>query len=333
MTPRERVIRALRFQTPDRAPRDLWCLPGIQQFRGRELEELLGRYPLDFAVPLVRYGPSLRARGTPDRVGSYTDEWGCVWTVAEDGVVGEVKIHPLADWSALATFAAPWEVLDNADFSETNASCAGTDKFVRSNTSIRPFERMQFLRGVENLFLDLACLPAELYTLRDLVHEYYLREVDLWTKTDVDAIFFMDDWGSQANLLIAPELWRSIFKPCYAEYCERIKRAGKFVFFHSDGFIDPILGDLVEIGVDAINSQLFCMNIESIAQRFKGKVTFWGEICRQQVLPFGTPDDVRAAVRRVRAALDDGRGGVIAHCEWGNADPAENIAAVFEAWL
>ncbi len=332
MTPRERVIRALEFRQPDRPPRDLWYLPGVAQARSGELDTLLARYPIDFAQPVFRYGPSARARGTPERVGTYTDEWGCVWSVAEDGVVGEVKVHPIADWNALATFTPPWEILDRADASETNASCAATDRFVRSSTSIRLFERMQFLRGVEALFLDLAYLPAELFKLRDMVHEYYLSEIDLWTATDVDAIFFMDDWGSQSNLLIAPEQWREIFKPCYAEYCRRIRAAGKYVFFHSDGFIAPIFGDLIEIGIHAINSQLFCMDIESLARQFKGRITFWGEICRQQVLPFGSPEDVRAAVMRVRRAFDDGNGGVIAHCEWGNEDPAENIAAVFAAW-
>jgi len=333
MTPRERVIRALEFRRPDRAPRDLWWLPGVEQFRKPELNAMLARYPIDFARPAFRYGQSDRARGTPDRVGAYTDEWGCVWSVAEDGVVGEVKVPPLADWNALVSFTPPWEVLNDADSSETNASCAATDRFVRSSTSVRLFERMQFLRGIEDLYLDLAYLPSELYTLRDMVHEYYLREIELWAKTDVDAVFFMDDWGSQSNLLIAPELWRELFKPCYAAYCQRIHEAGKFVFFHSDGFIEPIIGDLIEIGVDALNSQLFCMDIESIARQFKGKITFWGEICRQRILPFGTRDEVRAAVWRVRRALDDGSGGVIAQCEWGNTDPAENIGAVFETWL
>lgn len=70
-----------------------------------------------------------------------------------------------------------------------------------------------------------------------------------------------------------------------------------------------------------------------IGRRFRGQITFWGEIDRQWVLPFGSPADVRAAVRRVRAALDDGNGGVIAQCEWGNDVCAENVAAVFEAWL
>lgn len=333
MTPRARVIRALTFAGPDRAPRDLWRLPGVGLFRQGELDAMLARYPIDFAQAEYRYGAALRVSGTPERAGSYTDEWGCVWNVMEDGVVGEVKAHPLADWEALGRYAAPWEVLEGADFSRTDACCAATDRFVRGSTCVRLFERMQFLRGVENLFVDFACEPEAVLALRDLVHAYYLREIELWTQTAVDAIFFMDDWGSQHNLLISPAQWRAIFKPCYAEYCARIKASGKFVFFHSDGYIEPILEDLIEIGVDAINLQLFCMDIEGIAARYRGRITFWGEICRQHVLPFGSVGAVRQAVRRVRRALDDGRGGVIAQCEWGNADPAENIAAVFETWL
>jgi hypothetical protein len=118
----------------------------------------------------------------------------------------------------------------------------------------------------------------------------------------------------------------------YREYCGMIHNAGKYVFFHSDGHIEAIYGDLIEVGVDAVNSQLFCMNIEELGHLYKGKVTFWGEIDRQHVLPLGTPEEVKAAVGRVRAALDDGRGGVIAQCEWGKNNPKENIMAVFEAW-
>jgi uroporphyrinogen decarboxylase len=114
---------------------------------------------------------------------------------------------------------------------------------------------------------------------------------------------------------------------------ERVIRPLEFVFFHSDGHIAAIHPDLIEIGVDAVNSQLFCMDIEDLGCRFKGPITFWGEIDRQHILPFGTAEEIHAAVRRVRAALDDGRGGVFAQCEWGNDVSAENVAAVFEAWL
>jgi len=341
MTSRERVRRALRFESPDRAPRELWALPGIAMFRRDEMDALLARYPSDFASPAVahgtgpdvRYGTGYRSRGTPAVVGTYVDEWGCPFTVAEPGVIGEVKAPPLADWSALAQLRPPDEMLELADFSRVDAGCAATDKYVLAGTTVRPFERMQFLRGSEALFMDLAWGPAELLRLRDLVHEFFLREIECWVHTDVDAISFMDDWGSQRGLLISPKMWREFFRPLYVEYVDLIHGAGKQVFFHSDGHIFDVIPDLIEIGVDALNSQLFCMDIEEIGRRFRGRITFWGEIDRQQVLPFGAPADVTAAVRRVRAALDDDRGGVIAQCEWGNDVPAENVAAVFEAWL
>lgn len=333
MTSRERVTRALRFESPDRAPRELWALPGVAMFRGQEMAALLQEFPGDFAGPRVRYGHGRRCRGQEAAVGTYVDAWGSVWHVKEPGVVGEVKEPPLADWSALETYELPWELLDEADFSRVNPACAETEQFVKAGTQTRPFERMQFLRGSEALFYDLAYGSREVYRMRDRLHEFFVREMQMWAKTDVDGVSFMDDWGAQNSLLISPDLWRSFFKPLYRDYCELLHAGGKFVFFHSDGHIEAIYPDLIEIGVDAVNSQLFCMDIEGLGRKYRGKITFWGEIDRQKILPFGTPDEVRAAVRRVRAALDDGRGGVIAQCEWGVKDPMENIRAVFEAWL
>jgi hypothetical protein len=222
--------------------------------------------------------------------------------------------------------------LEEADLSEVNKSCAETDKFVKVGTEVRPFERMQFLRGTENLFLDLAYGVREGFILRDMLHNFFLKEMEMWAKTDVDGVSFMDDWGSQNSLLISPKLWREFFKPLYKDYCDILHSHNKFVFFHSDGHIEAIYPDLIEIGIDAINSQLFCMNIEELGRRYKGKITFWGEIDRQYILPFGTVEEVKSAVRRVRKALDTGRGGVIAQCEWGVKDPRENIEAVFEEW-
>jgi hypothetical protein len=74
------------------------------------------------------------------------------------------------------------------------------------------------------------------------------------------------------------------------------------------------------------------MDIEDLAAKYKGKITFWGEIDRQFIMPFGTTDEVREGVRRVRRVLDDGTGGVIAQCEWGVRDPMENVLAVFDEW-
>lgn len=333
MNSRERVTRTLRFEHPDRAPRDLWCLPGVLMFQQDEVDAVQARYPLDIVGAPGVDGPSRRASGTPNVVGTYTDAWGCVWRVAEPGVIGEVKGPPLADWTALETFTPPYEVLEGADFSRVNPFCAETDQFVIGHPGIHPFERMQYLRGSEALYMDLAYGADELLRLRDMVHRFYMEKLARWCETDVDGIGFADDWGAQHNLLIAPRLWRELFKPLYAEYFQVVHDAGKFVFMHSDGDISAIYPDFIEIGVDALNSQLFVMDIEELGRQYRGKITFWGEIDRQRVLPFGTPDEVRAAVRRVRAALDDGSGGVIAQCEWGINVPRANVEAVFETWL
>lgn len=332
MTPRERVIRTLEHQPVDRAPRELWALPGVTSHRADEYRRMLERFPMDFAGPAVRYGASPRARGLQDEVGEYVDDWGCVWRVLEYGVIGEVVEPPLADWSAIDHYRLPWELLDEADFSRVNESCAATDKFVKAGTHTRPFERLQFLRGSEALFLDLAWGVVEVFEALEMLHEFFCRELSMWAQTDVDGVSFMDDWGAQTALLIDPQQWREIFKPLYRDYCDILHAGGKYVFFHSDGHIEAIYPDLIEIGVDALNSQLFCMDIEELGRRYRGQITFWGEIDRQRILPFGTPEECREAVRRVRRALDDGQGGVIAECEWGKRDPYENIAAVFEEW-
>jgi uroporphyrinogen decarboxylase len=175
-------------------------------------------------------------------------------------------------------------------------------------------------------------LPREWFVLRDRVHEFNLKTIEAWCKTDLDALSFNDDWGAQHAMLIAPDLWRELFKPLYREYVEAVHAAGKFLFMHSDGHIFAILEDLIEIGVDALNSQLFCMDIEEIGRRYKGQITFWGEIDRQWVLPADDPQAARDAVRRVHAALYDPRGGVIAQCQFGPAARPENVTAVYETW-
>ena len=358
MTPRERVRRTLTFQSPDRAPRDLWMLSTIPIWHKKELEAVVAQYPMDFARAPLSWRKKLRPtqstisssvtmeptphyatspggprQPSPTFVGRYVDEWGCEWEVLEPGVVGEVIRPRLADWTSFPSFTPPHDLLDEIDLTPAGPFYAQSGKFVLCPSTVEPFQRLIFLRGFENLMMDFGLEQPELFVLLDQVHQFNLQQLHLLAPVAADAIMFKDDWGSQTSLLISPLQWRRLFKPLYAAYCRIIHDAGKFVFFHSDGQISAILPDLIEIGVDAINSQLFCMDIEAMAQRHKGQITFWGEIDRQGALPFGTPAEVRAAVQRVRRALDDGRGGVIAQCEWANDTPRANIEAVFEAWM
>ena len=117
----------------------------------------------------------------------------------------------------------------------------------------------------------------------------------------------------------------------YADYCGIAKLYGKKVFMHSDGYITEIIEDLIECGVDAINSQLFCMDISDLGKRYKGRISFWGEIDRQDILPNASKREVRKAVSKVYDNLYD-NGGLIAQCEFGPAAKPKNIETVFKTW-
>lgn len=323
-TARECVRKALDFARVDRIP--------IENPLGGEAQE---RYPTDVAGPRYSFGRG-RSRDRDALTRRYTDVWGCVWEAAEDGVCGEVVESPFREgWSGLDHFQPPWEVLREADLTHVNEDCARLGKFIIPmwNGGVNLFERMQHLRGTENLLLDLACLDAEVSRLRDMVHDYFLRQLRLWMDTDVDAIHLHDDWGTQHSLLIAPALWRVFFKPLYKDYCDLAHCHGKYVVMHSDGFILDILPDLIEIGVDAINSQLFCMPIELLAERFGGKICFWGEIDRQYLLTRGSTEEIRQAVRRIaKAFLSEKKTGVVGQLFWGKDHKYENMLAAFDEW-
>ncbi len=335
LTRKERVLRTLAFEEVDRIPRQLWALPGIGQDRPDELKAFREQYPVDdiTGTPSI-WGKSKRTSGNYSRKGQWTDEWGCVWDVFEDGVIGEIKTPTLSDDAAVGSYAPPWELIEGADISPVAQKRRDNpdDFLLVGNLGI--FERMQFLRGTEQLFIDLASGDPIAYKLRDMIHEYNLAAAKLLASTDADAVSLFDDWGTQRALLISPEMWRSFFKPCYRQYCDIIRSSGKKVFFHSDGFIEAIYPDMIEIGVNAINSQLFCMDMEKLGREYVGKIAFWGEIDRQFLMPFGTPDQVREGVRRAAKALmpHGVRTGVFAQCEWGTKDPLNNVLAVFDEW-
>ncbi|MCF7816450.1 MAG: hypothetical protein K9M54_01095, partial [Kiritimatiellales bacterium] len=270
-----------------------------------------------------------RTVGGMFEVGTYVDEWGCIFENRQSGIVGEVKTPIVEDWEDTSRVHVPEEAL-TVNIDQVNAFCRETHRFVLAGACQRPFERLQFIRGTENLYMDLALGDKGLDAFLRRIHEFHLKELDVWSRTEVDALFIMDDWGTQKSLLINPEMWRQLFKPLYKDYIDLAHAAGKRMFMHSDGYIVDIIPDLVEMGLDAINSQVFCMGPELLA-RFKGQITFWGEMDRQYILPAGTEADVRDAVCKVYDCLW-ANGGLIAQCEFGPGAQPGNIRTMFEAW-
>ncbi len=334
-TSRDLVRRSLRFEGPARVPRDLWTLPWAEQHYPRELAEIRRRFPPDIVKAPCVNSPSTRLRGDPYTPGLYTDEWGCTFVNIQAGAIGEVReplVNSPEDWHRVEP---PYEILPSNPQSardEISRFCAETEMFVLAEACPRPWERYQFLRGTLNAMMDMGAMEEASRVLLHRIHQYYLKELEFWVATEVDGVQFMDDWGAQNRLLISPRLWREVYKPLYREYADLAHSHGKFIFMHSDGNIEEIFPDLAEIGIDAVNSQLFCMDLGKVRSAARGKLTFWGEIDRQHVLPSADPEAGRTAVRRVADQLYDCRGGIIAQLEFGLAANPEVVAAVFDEW-
>lgn len=332
MTPRELVYATLAFENKsDRVPRQMWTLPYSEWKYGDTIEKIHRDYPDDIvSAPAVLKEKTIE-EGDPYRKGVSRDAWGCIVTNIHEGVIGEV-LDPLVtddDWEDVDKIHIPREWL-SFDREAVNAFCRSTDKFVNCGCCPRPFEQMQFIRKTENLYMDLMDIPDNMRKFMKNMHSFYCELLEEWAKTEVDAINFMDDWGSQNSLLISPALWREIFKPMYKDFIDIAKRHNKKIFMHSDGYILDIIPDLAEMGLDAINSQIFCIGLEKL-DPLAGKITFWGEMDRQHLLVEGSTDDIRSAVARVRETLWR-QGGCIAQCEFGPGAKPENVYEVFRAW-
>jgi len=334
-TSRELVIKTLTFDNPERVPRELWALPWCYTNHPQKMKEIEEKYPADFGyIPSV-YNPSSVEKGNMYEIGVAIDDWGCEFESIFAGIIGEVKEPLLADLKDWDKVNPPYETLPTnltEARDKVNKYCHESDKFIRMPNCARPWERLQFLRTSVLAMYDIMDQEDELFKLLHKIHEFYLREMEFWASTDVDALFFMDDWGSQNQLLIPSTIWREIFKPMYRDYCDIARSSGKFIFMHSDGFIQEIYPDLIEIGVSAVNSQLFCMDFDYLSKIAKGKITFWGEIDRQHIMCALDFEIGRQAVRKIKEKLGTGNGGLIAQFElgpWSNLDMA---FAIYDEW-
>ena len=194
------------------------------------------------------------------------------------------------------------------------------------------FEKMQQLHGFEPTLMDLAQKEPMVYRLRDDLLEFNLNWLDYWLVEDYQGLQFADDWGAQTNMLVSPPTWRAFFKPVYKEMFAKVKGAGRQVWFHSDGFILPIIPDLIELGVDVLNCQSSVMELGRLKQ-FAGELCFRTDIDRQHLLPFARPEEVKRSVHELFEALSTPKGGVVACGELSEDVPLANIEAMYEAFL
>jgi uroporphyrinogen-III decarboxylase len=161
---------------------------------------------------------------------------------------------------------------------------------------------------------------------------FNLRWIDKWTRLEYDGLHFADDWGGQTSLIIKPATWRRLFKPRYAEMFRRVRDAGMDVWYHTDGQVREILGDLIEVGVQVVNCQVPVVGHEWIAKNVRGRAAFRTDIDRQRVMPFGSASEVKEEVHRTFEACGTSQGGIVACGEIGPDVPLENVRTMYEAF-
>ena len=333
MTSKELVLSTLEFRnTSGRVPREIWTLPWAETHCTEMLKRLRGEYVWDTAGPDVVYKEKTISRGDPYAAGEYVDDWGCTFENIHPGVIGEVKRPQVTDddWNDADKVHIPEEQL-SFDIGQVNASCREkSEYFLNAGCCPRPFEQLQFIRGTAELYMDLMDPPKKMLAFMEKMHDFYCRLMKKWAQTEVDSLGFMDDWGSQRDLLIPPEVWDRYFAPMYRDYIDIAHSHGKKASMHSDGHTLRIIPRLIDMGLDTFNTQIFCIGVENLRQ-FRGKITFWGEIDRQYLIPHGTKEEIDSAVQQVYDTLWQD-GGCAAQCEFGAGANPENVRRIYEKW-
>jgi len=309
ITPRERVLKALRFEQPDICPYYIW----VHQDMMAPLAHYYGVD--DVKATVIRDHQVMRevlALTQPLSADRYVDEFGTLWRQAAEPYVERPALseptltgYTFPDLTADAHFAGLDEWLD-----------AYSDRFTIVQLGMLFWERTWAMRGMENIMLDMHDHPRFIDELLDGLEALCMAVIDRLTRDygqRIDAIGFSEDMGAQHSMLISPAMWRRFLKPHQQRMYARIRRAGKVVYLHSCGHIEPIVGELIDMGVQMLQPiQPESMDIFALKRQYGRHLCFAGGISTQHTLPYGTPDQVRAETRRCIELMGRGGGYVVA---------------------
>lgn len=375
MNSRERVNLALNHKEADHIPLDI-AGTGVSQIHitaynnlreylnlpKRETEliflaEQLAKFETDIAERLEtdfvfvlpqapsNFEPVFRDEGAYE---AFTDEWGIGWKKPKKGgFYYDMYHHPLANAETLADFRAyqlPNPVDDRRYLKLRPEVEAGNERgkaVVLAGFGSGILEIYAWLRGYEQFYIDLALnhefIAYMLDRLVEFKQAYWARVLPDFGNL-VDVACEHDDLAGQKALLFSPETYRTLVKPRHKKLFHFIKaHAPVKLFYHTDGAIRPLIGDLIDAGMDILNPVQFTaanMNLKELKQEFGRDLVFWGAgVDTQGVLGAGTPAEVKADVKRNIEALAPGGGFIFATVHDIQANvPPENIMAMWEAW-
>ncbi len=332
MTPRDRVYAQIRHEENYPIPFTLGIDPGVA--------ERVDAYYGDRAWR-ERIAPAIKGVGVVDadrhqKVDEVRerDAFGTVWRTDLKPRHHEQPGLAEPSWDGYE-FPSAEQFIDETKRQNAQEVCkASRDTFLVAGFGWGLFERSWTIRGFENALMDVAAEPDFYEELLERITQLHLAFIRESVKLPVDGIMFSDDWGDQRSIIIGAERWRRMLKPRLARMYEAVHAAGKLTLSHCCGNCSEVLPDLIEIGLDVLESvQPEAMDVYDLKRQYGKNITFWGGLGSQSTIPFGTPEEIHATVARLCTELGKGGGYILAPAKPLMPEtPTENAVAVIESF-
>ena len=346
-TKRERVIAAFRRSGPDRVPRWLQLSPALkvalQEAVGTEdlvaafnldlnYDETVSRAPSRLEADFSRYFDEIPP-------GAYYSDWGEMW-YPSGFYHFEGQKKPMAGFTSI-------KELDEYPFPDPDAEYRYTETAARAEAIKRTglpaissydcgfFEQAHGVRGMDNILVDLLINPDFAYALLEKIAVRKIGAAVQYAKAGVDILFLGDDWGYEKSTIMSLPTWRKYFKPLLAKEIAAVRAVNPDVIiaYHSCGHVEPVVPELIECGIDVLQSVQPEANDPARLKRLYGNhLSFWGTIGVQSTFPFGTPEEMDRVVKERIETVGRGGGLLIgpAHCIEPET-PVENVFAFIKA--
>ncbi|MCD6395568.1 MAG: hypothetical protein J7M40_18950 [Planctomycetes bacterium] len=341
MNSRQRVQQALNHEQPDRCPVFASFVPEVvEKLRaaGAITEPDIGVFlGNDMVKDCV--GMELSFYGAP--FPEYTDAWGIKWRYQENefGTYTEIVDHPLSgDLSKVDSFRVP-DPSEDSQYDNFRAMKEryGEEKWIIGSSQISIFEAAWYLRGLDQFFMDMALEPDYVEKLLDKVMQFSLGASRKYIELGADMVWFGDDISMQTGMMMSMDMWRKFLKPRYAVLFSEAKKANPNIkiAYHSCGNCQAILEDMIEIGLDVLNPiQPTAIDPVMVKKRYGDRLSLFGGMCVQKIMPFGTPQQIQREVERLKDECGKGGGYILAPAHHIQADtPVDNIMAFYNAAL
>jgi uroporphyrinogen decarboxylase len=349
MKNKERVLKTLSHEQPDRVPFFYW---GVPEFTSRMMahlgfssrDEMMDYLDVDFRwVEPAYVGPELITGQNGDAVKK--DIWGVKYRLAgKEGFhywdVAEYPLKGVTDPAILADY--PWPDVSLFDFKVLDAQLKKYKDYAIMTapgfSSPGLFRIIQRLIGREE-FLDVMMYhPRFFHTLVEKVAGFYNEFIEKFFEVAgnrVDFIRIADDFGSQSGLIVSNEIWEEIVRPVFQKYYEVPRKHGCRLYMHSCGGVRKLIPEFVMVGaevLDPIQTRAAGMNPEGLKKDYGHFITFCGALDEELLLRHGTPEKVREGVKELLDVMAPGGGFILGPSHKIKVEtPIENVLAMYEA--